>query len=103
MPLTFSLNNGIIEYQLKKRIPMINPALVLPFYVSPNGDYGDATGLVVIDVQDFDDHFFGYLDQSSDWLRPSYAEWFEDNQHDFEQGSLEWACSICDEWFESEN
>jgi hypothetical protein len=82
---------------------MINPALVLPFYVSPNGDYGDATGLVVIDVQDFDDHFFGYLDQSSDWLRPSYAEWFEDNQHDFEQGSLEWACSVCDEWFESEN
>jgi hypothetical protein len=78
---------------------MINPNLVLPFYVSPNGDYGDATGLVVIDVQDFDDHFFGYLDEQSDWLRPSYAEWFEDNPHELET-DIEDGCDVCKDWIE---
>lgn len=73
-------------------------------YVAPDGNYGEAEYLVVVDDSDFDDHFVGYLDECSDYLRPSFAKWFEDNQHDFAPSpSIEWACLECDEWFESEN
>jgi hypothetical protein len=67
-------------------------------YVAPDGNYGEAEYLVVVDDENFDEHFVGYLDHCSDWLRPSYAKWFEDNQHDFEQGSLEWECQVCEVW-----
>ena len=65
-----------------------NPML----YVAFDGNYGDNDGMVVVDDSNFDDHFYNYLDNCSDWLRPSYAEWFADNEHDFiEADNLEWA------------
>jgi len=72
-------------------------------YVAPDGNYGEAEYLVVVDNESFDEHFYGYLDTCADWLRPSFAKWFEENDHDFTQAdNLEWACSVCEEWLESE-
>ena len=73
-------------------------------YVAFDGNYGDSEGMAVVDNENFDDHFYNYLDDCSDWNRPSFALWFESNEHDFTPSpSVEWACSVCDKWFESEN
>ena len=68
-------------------------------YVAPDGNYGEAEYLVVVDDSDFDDHFVGYLDEQSDYLRPSYAQWFQDNPHDLDT-SIEDGCAECDDWIE---
>jgi hypothetical protein len=67
-------------------------------YVAFDGSYGDSEGMVVVDNESFDEHFYNYLDSCADWIRPSFAKWFEDNQHDFEQGRLEWECQVCEDW-----
>lgn len=68
-------------------------------YVAPDGNYGEAEDLVIVDNESFDEHFYGYLDTCSDWLRPSYAEWFADNDHDFlESESIQWECETCEDW-----
>jgi hypothetical protein len=73
-------------------------------FVAFDGSYGDSEGMAVVDNENFDDHFYNYLDDCSDWNRPSFALWFESNEHDFTPSpSVEWACSVCDKWFESEN
>ena len=70
-------------------------------YVAPDGNYGNADGLVTVDDDGFDDHFYGYLDECNDWLRPSYAEWFADNQHELaEDTTIEDGCAECDDWIE---
>jgi hypothetical protein len=72
-------------------------------YVAFDGSYGDSEGMAIVDNDTFDDHFYNYLDECSDWLRPSFAKWYESNIHDFTQAkNLEWACSVCEEWLESE-
>lgn len=72
------------------------------FYVAFDGNYGDSEGMVVVDNESFDEHFYNYLDDCEDWLRPSFAEWFEKNDHDFQVGRKGWECVVCDEWLESE-
>jgi hypothetical protein len=68
-------------------------------YVSPDGNYGDADGLVQVDNESFDEHFYGYLDGLSDWMRPDYAVWFSENDHDFEKMAYsEYDCEVCEEW-----
>ena len=68
-------------------------------YVAPDGNYGEAEYLVVVDNESFDEHFYNYLDHCSDWLRPSFAKWFEENDHDFTQAdNLEWECQVCEVW-----
>jgi hypothetical protein len=71
-------------------------------YISESGDYGDSEGLVIVDNDSFDEHFYGYLDNCSDWLRGSYAEWFEKNDHDFLEGEsgIQWECQTCEDWIE---
>jgi hypothetical protein len=70
-------------------------------YVAFDGNYGDDEGLVVVDSSNFDDHFYGYLDDCSDWLRPSYAEWFSGNEHEFEAYDKdEYSCLTCDQWLD---
>jgi hypothetical protein len=72
-------------------------------YVAPDGNYGDSEDIVIVNNESFDEHFYGYLDNSTDWLRPLYASWFEQNDHDFEQSEdLPWACSICEKYLEEE-
>jgi len=69
-------------------------------YVLPDGNYGNADGLLVIDNDNFDNHFYNYLDFMSDWLRPSFVEWFADNDHNFEEkpdSSIE-ECLVCEVW-----
>ena len=79
--------------QKKERNPML--------YVAPDGNYGNAEGLVQVDNESFDEHFYNYLDDCEDWLRPSFAEWFGDNDHDFEKADdLSWACSVCEDWID---
>ncbi len=72
-------------------------------YVAPDGNYGDSEGMVVIDNESFDEHFYNYLDAITDWLRPDYAVWFRENDHDFQkEEGLDWACSVCEHWFEGQ-
>jgi len=72
----------------------------MELYVSPDGNYGDNEGMVVVNTESFDEHFWGYLDGISDWMRPSYAEWFFDNNHDFEEDldSAISQCEECEDW-----
>jgi hypothetical protein len=72
-------------------------------YVAPDGNYGDSEDIVIVNNESFDEHFYGYLDNATDWLRPLYASWFEQNDHDFEQSEdLPWACAICEKYLEEE-
>jgi hypothetical protein len=67
-------------------------------YVSPDGNYGNADGLVIVD-DNVDNHLFNYLDDVSDWIRPDYVQWFADNDHQFEEEQgMEFACAVCEEW-----
>lgn len=74
----------------------------MELYVSPDGNYGDKEGIVFVNTESFDEHFWGYLDHISDWMRPSYAEWFADNDHDLEQDPDEpiQQCEKCEDWIE---
>jgi len=68
-------------------------------YVAFDGNYGDSDGMVVVDNDDFDDHFYQYLDYCSDWQRPSFAEWFEKNNHELvPENGVEWSCDTCEDW-----
>jgi len=68
-------------------------------YVAEDGNYGDSTGLVIVDNESLDEHFYNYLEYCSDWLRAGYAEWFSENDHDFmESEGLHAECIICEEW-----
>lgn len=72
----------------------------MELYVSPDGNYGDNAGMVVVNAESFDEHFWGYLDTVSDWLRPDYTLWFADNNHDFEQdpNTAIAECKECEVW-----
>ena len=72
-------------------------------YVAFDGSYGDSEGMVVVDNDNFDEHFYEYLDGVSEWLRPSYAQRFESNDHNFIQGNKEWECEECEQWLKDEN
>lgn len=72
-------------------------------YVAPDGNYGDSEGMVVVDESNFDDHFFNYLDYCSDWHRPSFAEWFADNEHEFVQTDEKWECEECETYLSFQN
>lgn len=76
-----------------------NPML----YVAFDGSYGDAEGLVVINNESFDEHFYNYLDYLSDWLRPSYAEWFSQNDHSFLRGDRNFECYVCEDYLTQDN
>ena len=73
-------------------------------YVAFDGNYGDSEGLVVIDNDNFDEHFYNYLDFMSDWLRPDFARWFEHNDHNFQQveNSSIAECQVCEDWIDSQ-
>jgi hypothetical protein len=72
----------------------------MELYVSPDGNYGDKEGMVFVNTESFDEHFWIYLEYISDWMRPSYAEWFADNDHDLDQDptTVIPTCLECDDW-----
>lgn len=65
------------------------------FYFSPDGNWGGADGLVVVDANGLDDHFTEYVDAISDYDRPEWAEWFVENNHPQADGGYG-NCDYCD-------
>lgn len=74
------------------------------FYFAEDGNWGDASGLVVVDAAETDPHFIEVVDNGlSDSDRRPFAEWFKNNDHKAEPTETDWGisagvCSFCDHW-----
>ena len=66
-------------------------------YFAGDGSYGDASDLVIVNVQELDGHFADFLDEVNEWQRPDFMRWYVENQtHD--QLPQDSACEICNLW-----
>ena len=66
-------------------------------YFSGDGSWGDASDVVIVNVEELDGHFGDFIDELSDWQRPDYMRWYVENQtHDQTEGDT--ACDICYRW-----
>lgn len=71
-----------------------------PLYFSQDGSYGDATGLVIIDMDTLaDGHLTDMIDCVSDYYKADFAKWFEANDH--EQDGEEYDCVICQAYIDT--
>jgi hypothetical protein len=69
-------------------------------YIAADGNYGNAENIAIVNNESFDEHFYDYLENLSDYMKVSYAEWFADNSHDLEQNpdSAIEECLECEDW-----
>jgi hypothetical protein len=73
------------------------------FYFADDGNWGDASGLTVIEDGSVDDHFWGIASECHDNDRNSFAFWFKNNDHDKEETAEQYGfsmgvCAVCDKW-----
>ena len=66
-------------------------------YFAGDGSWGDASDVVIVNVQELDGHFAEFLDELHDYQIPDFMRWYVDNQtHDQTEGDT--ACDICYAW-----
>jgi hypothetical protein len=66
-------------------------------YFAGDGSWGDASDVVIVNVQELDGHFSEFIEELSDWQIPDFMRWYVDNQtHD--QWAGDSACEVCDRW-----
>lgn len=71
-----------------------------PLYFSQDGSYGDAHDIAIIDMDTLaDGHLTDMIDLVSDWDRPTFARWFEANDH--EQDGEEYDCAECQQYIDN--
>lgn len=66
-------------------------------YFAGDGSWGDASDVVIVNVEELDGHFSEFIDELLDYQVPDFMRWYVENQtHDQLEG--ETACDICDRW-----
>lgn len=66
------------------------------YYFSPDGSYGSAYELVIIDTDGLDDHFETQFDNIHENYRSAWAYWFTENNHKFvDNGEDGGVCFYC--------
>lgn len=66
-------------------------------YFAGDGSYGDASDVVIVNVEELDGHFSEFIDELSDYQVPDFMRWYVENQtHDQMEGMT--ACDICELW-----
>jgi hypothetical protein len=66
-------------------------------YFAGDGSWGDASDVVIVNVEELDGHFAEFIDELSDYQRPDFMRWYVENQtHD--QLPQDSACEICNLW-----
>jgi hypothetical protein len=73
------------------------------FYFADDGNWGDASGLIVIEEGSVENHFWEIVDNCHDNDRNSFAFWFKNNDHDPEETTEQYGfsggvCAVCDNW-----
>jgi hypothetical protein len=73
------------------------------YYFADDGNWGDASGLLIIETEMVDKHFWEVLESTTDHDRNSFAAWFKSNDHDQEDTSNQYGfsggvCLTCDHW-----
>jgi hypothetical protein len=72
-------------------------------YFAGDGSYGDASDLVIINVQELDGHFDDFLEEVNEWQRPDFMRWYVDNQGHDQYPHTYTACQVCEHWNEGMN
>lgn len=68
------------------------------FYVSVDGNYGDASDIVVIDLDEvIQDHFIEMIEGVHDWQRPKFVRWNLTFPHEPLESDYS-VCSICENY-----
>jgi hypothetical protein len=66
-------------------------------YFAGDGSWGDASDVVIVNVEELDGHFTEFLDEVNEWQRPNFMRWYVENQtHDQLEGDT--ACDVCYRW-----
>ena len=66
-------------------------------YVAGDGSWGEASDLVIVNVEELDGHYAEFIDELHDYQRPDFMRWYVENQsHDQMEGDT--ACQICELW-----
>lgn len=69
-------------------------------YFAGDGSYGDASDVVIINVQELDGHFSDFLDEVNEWQRPDFMRWYVENQTHDQEPHTYTACQVCEHWNE---
>ena len=66
-------------------------------FFAGDGSWGDASDVVIVNVEELDGHFGDFIDELHDYQRPDFMRWYVENQtHDQMEGDT--ACQICELW-----
>jgi hypothetical protein len=67
-------------------------------YFAGEGSWGDASDIVVVNVDELDGHFEEMMEEVSDYNIPDFMRWYVDNQgHDQRSSDISY-CEVCNCW-----
>jgi len=69
-------------------------------FFAGEGSWGDASDVVIINVQELDGHFADFIEEVNEWQRPEFMRWYVDNQTHDQQPHSYTACRVCELWNE---
>ncbi len=67
-------------------------------FFAGEGSWGDASDVVIVNVQELDGHFTDVIDELSDWQLPNFMRWYVENQTHDQRTSDYSACDVCACW-----
>jgi len=66
-------------------------------FFAGDGSWGDASDIVIVNVEELDGHFVEFMEELRDYQRPDFMRWYVENQtHDQMESNT--ACDVCERW-----
>lgn len=69
-------------------------------YFAGDGSWGDASDIVIVNVEELDGHFGEFIDEVNEWQRPEFMRWYVENQTHDQDPHTYTACRVCEQWNE---